>query len=411
MFSRRLEWPFPSNRLSRLLEDKRARGARVLDLTESNPTRVALDYPTGDIESALRDAAAGDYEPSARGMESARTAVAEWLARRGRPAAPERIVLTASTSEAYAFLFKLLADPGDLLLVPRPSYPLFDYLASLEGVRLSGYSLIYDGRWSIDLGALEHACRSTVPPPRAIVVVNPNNPTGSPVRRSERAGLEAIAARAGLALISDEVFFEYLGSRDRHEDLGPGDHAVSLAEPVSASPDPAPPGGGALKFVLGGLSKSCGLPQMKLAWTVVDGPDDRVAEAMERLDLVADTYLSVGSPVQRAAGRLLAIGDRMRASIQRRVDTNFETLRQTARAVVSCSVLTREGGWSVILQVPAIRAEENLVLDLLERDDVLVHPGYFFDFPGEAYLVLSLLPEPEIFGEAVRRILARVDGT
>jgi len=408
MFSRRLDWPFPANRLSRRLQDKRARGARVLDLTESNPTRVALVYPTEAIGTALREAAAGDYEPSARGMESARTAVAGWLARRGRPAAPERIVLTASTSEAYAFLFKLLADPGDLLLVPRPSYPLFDYLASLEGVRLSGYPLIYDGRWSIDLGALEHACRS-VPPPRAIVVVNPNNPTGSPVRRAERAGLEAIAARAGLALISDEVFFEYLGSRDERKVPRPGDETVSLAEPVSATTDPAPPGGGALKFVLGGLSKSCGLPQMKLAWTVVDGPEERVAEAMERLELVADTYLSVGSPVQRAAGRLLAFGDGIRLSIQGRVDTNFETLRRTAGAVASCSVLTREGGWSAILQVPAIRAEEDLVLDLLERDDVLVHPGYFFDFPGEAYLVLSLLPEPEIFGEAVRRILARVD--
>ena len=198
---------------------------------------------------------------------------------------------------------------------------------------MSGYPLNYDGRWSIDLEVLERACRDTGPPPRAIVVVNPNNPTGSPVRASERAGLEAIAACAGAALVSDEVFFEYLGSRGEQE--APGDRAVSLAEPVTASPQPAPPGGGALKFVLGGLSKSCGLPQMKLAWVAVDGPDDPVAEAMERLDLVADTYLSVGSPVQRAAGRLLAIGDRMRASIQRRVDTNFETLRQTARAVVS----------------------------------------------------------------------------
>src|SRR3989442_7846523 len=217
VFSRRLNWPFPSNRLSRLLDDRRARAAGVFDLTESNPTRVGLRYPAQAIGAALRDGSEAAYEPSARGLERARAAVSEWHARHGRPAAPDRILLTASTSEAYAFLFKLLADPGDLVLVPRPSYPLFDYLASLEGVRSSAYPLAYDDRWSIDLEALERAC-AAAPPPRAIVVVNPNNPTGSAVQKGERGRLEEIAARAGAALISDEGFFEDLhppGSRSR----------------------------------------------------------------------------------------------------------------------------------------------------------------------------------------------------
>ncbi|OLC55407.1 MAG: hypothetical protein AUH92_02255 [Acidobacteria bacterium 13_1_40CM_4_69_4] len=410
MFSRRLKWPFPSNRLSRVLDDKRARGADILDLTESNPTRVGLRYPAKAIGAALQGAGAPVYEPAARGLERARAAVAEWHARHERPVAPDRVLLTASTSEAYAFLFKLLADPGDLILVPRPSYPLFDYLAPLEGVRAAAYPLTYDDRWSIDLQALERAC-AAASPPTAIVVVNPNNPTGSAVRESERARLEEIAARAGAAIISDEVFFEYLDAPGGGGDApGFGGRAVSLLTHDAASAGPVPSvDSGALKFVLGGLSKSCGLPQLKLAWLIADGPDDRVDEAMERLDLVADTYLSVGTPVQRAAGSLLAIGEEIRAAIRRRLDANLETLRPAVGAASSCRVLKRDGGWSAILQVPAVLPEEEMVLDLLAQDDVLVHPGYFFDFPREAFLVLSLLPDPATFEEALRRILDRVD--
>ena len=409
MFSHRLQWPFPPNRLSRLLDDRRARGVRVLDLTESNPTRVGLRYPAEAIGAALRDAGAVAYEPSARGLERARAVVSEWHARRGRPVAPERILLTASTSEAYAFLFKLLSDPGDLVLVPRPSYPLFDYLASLEGVRVSAYPLTYDDRWSIDLDALELAC-SAATPPRAIVVVNPNNPTGSAVQEGERARLEEMAARAGAAIISDEVFFEYLDVPCGAEKApGSEGRAVSLLARETGSRRPSASGGGALKFVLGGLSKSCGLPQMKLAWVIVGGPDDRAGEAMERLDLVADTYLSVGTPVQHAAESLLAIGEEVRTAIRERLDANLEILRRAAGAASSCRVLRRDGGWSAILQVPAVVSEEEVVLALLAQDDVLVHPGYFFDFSREAYLVLSLLPEPAMFGEALQRILARID--
>ncbi len=414
MFSRRLQWPYPPNRLSRLLEEKRARGASVLDLTESNPTRVGLEYSAESIAAALHDPAVAAYEPSPRGLEAARAAVASRLAQRGLRADPGRIVLTAGTSEAYSYLWKLLADPGDVVLVPRPSYPLFDYLAALDGLGVAGYPLHDDDdRWGIDFAALEAACGPTGGrAPRAIVVVNPNNPTGSALRESERARLEEIAARAGAAIVSDEVFLDFLdpppapGSRG-----GPGDRIVSLLQEASAPRTGGSAAGrsGPLKFALGGLSKSCGLPQMKLGWIVVDGPDGPVAEALDRLDLIADTYLSVGTPVQRAAARLLEIGGPIRAAIQKRIEENLGALRRAVGPASACRVLPRDGGWYAVVQVPAVVTEEDRILALLADDDVLVHPGYFFDFPREAYLVLSLLPDPVTFREAARRILARVE--
>lgn len=407
MFSGRLKWPYPPNRLSRILEEKRARGAAVLDLTESNPTSAGLRYPAEAIAAALHDPAVSVYEPAPRGLPEARAAIASSHARRGLLADPDRIVLTAGSSEAYSYLFKLLADPGDVVLVPRPSYPLFDYLAALEGLRVAGYPLHYDDRWSIDFEALERACAGAGDrAPRAIVLVNPNNPTGSGLRETERARLEEMAARAGAAIISDEVFLDYLDPRSA---AGPGwrsgDRIVSLLAAAGA----ASGRNGPLKFVLGGLSKSCGLPQMKLGWIVVDGPDGLAGEALERLDLIGDTYLSVGTPVQRAAARLLEIGEPIRAAIQQRLEENLAALRQAVGAASPCRVLRRDGGWYAVMQVPAVAPEEELILALLAEDDVLVHPGYFFDFPREAYLVLSLLPDPGNFREALCRILSRVE--
>jgi hypothetical protein len=407
MFSRRLQWPYPANRLSRILEEKRARRAAVLDLTESNPTRVGLGYPEEAIAEALRDAAAPGYDPEPRGLEEARAAIAAWhAAQRGLPVDPGRIVLTAGTSEAYSYLFKLLADPGDSVLVPRPSYPLFDYLAALDGVRVATYPLQHDAdRWSLDFEALERCGTSGGPPPRAIVLVNPNNPTGSALRESERVQLQEWAGRSGRAIISDEVFLDFLDEPDGGRGAASGGRIVSIL--------PADGGAGRdrpLQFALGGLSKSCGLPQMKLGWIVVDGPDATVGEALERLDLIADTYLSVGTPVQRAAARLLQIGESIRALIQARLRLNLGALRAAVAAVPSCRLLGRDGGWYAVVQIPAVVPEEERVVALLAEDDLLVHPGFFFDFPREAYLVLSLLPEPEAFREAVRRILARVEG-
>jgi hypothetical protein len=397
MFSRRLPWHLRRNRLSLLLQEKRERGVPLLDLTESNPTHVGLEYPAAALAAALADPGIAAYRPEPRGDPAARRAVADHLARRGSAVPPERIVLTSSTSEAYALLFKLLADPGESVLVPRPSYPLFEYLAALESVRADTYPLIHDGRWSVDLAALESAVgpgEDTTA--RAIVVVNPNNPTGSALRPAERAALAELAARRGLAVISDEVFFDYLW-----DDAG----AVSMRR---ATPAPGSSGGpGGLVFALGGLSKSCGLPQMKLGWIVVDGPDPLATEALARLELIADTYLSVGTPVQRAAARLLEIGEGIRATVRERILRNRAALLAAARSAPACRVLEGDGGWSAVLRIPAVIPEEDLVLALLAQDDVLAHPGYFFDFPEEAYLVLSLLPAPDLFDEGVRRLLAR----
>jgi aspartate/methionine/tyrosine aminotransferase len=416
MFSRRLDWACPPNRLSRLLERKRAEGARLLDLTESNPTRVGIPYPEEKIAAALSDPAAATYRPDPRGLRVARRAVAAYYEERGITIEEDRIVLTAGTSESYALLFKLLLDPGDTVLVPEPSYPLFADLASLESVRVRRYPLEYDGRWGVDLGALEGQAGASPGKARAVVIVNPNNPTGQALREDDRIGLERICCARDMAILSDEVFFNYLlTAREPAPGSGSGDGAgrshagrdgggrfVSMA-----SPPPESASGQALAFTLGGLSKSCGMPQMKLGWIVVSGPDPLAKAALEHLDWIADTYLTVGTPVQLSAGTLLEIGAGIRQELLRRIDENRATLLTGVGRDAPCEVLEADGGWYAVLRVPSVMPEEELVLQLLDEDDVLVHPGYFFDFAAEAYLVLSLLPTPPVFGEAVRRILRR----
>jgi len=411
MFSTRLAWPPRQNRLAALLGEKCARGTRLLDLTESNPTRVGLDPQAARLAAALFDAAIAAYDPDPRGLPAARAAVAAWCARGGpgacggpRPeqaAATDRMVLTASTSEAYAFLFRMLCDPGDTVLVPAPSYPLFDYLAAIDGVHVVSYPLLLEDRWRIDIEALTRALlHPAARPPRAVVVVNPNNPTGTALSAGERAALDTLCAGAGAALIADEVFLDYLW-----DGAPPGAPAGMPVSATTPRPGGAPPA--ALTFTLGGLSKSCGLPQMKLGWVLVDGPAAACTEALERLEFIADAYLSVGAPVQRAAGRLLAVGGEIAAAIGARVGENLAALRAAVPDRSPCRVLAADGGWCAVLQVPAVRPEEDLVLALLRHDDVLVHPGYFFDFPREAFLVVSLLPVPSEFREALDRILAR----
>ena len=381
MFSARTRWDLTANRLSELMAHKRAEGRRVLDLTETNPTRAGLRAPA-DVLAALADPAALAYEPDPRGMSTAREAVSADFARRGADVAPDHLVLTASTSEAYGFLFKLLCDAGDEVMVPRPSYPLFEYLAGLEGVAARPYPLLFDGEWRVDVAALEGGI---TPRTRAVVVVSPNNPTGSFVKPDEGAALHAVAARAGLALIADEVFADF--------PLAPGAGGAGFAA-----------GGTALSFSLGGLSKSCGLPQLKLAWIALGGPAGLRGEALARLELIADTYLSVSTPVQRAAPALLARAEKLRAPIAARVASNLALLRRRV-AGTAATLLPPDGGWSAVLRIPATVGEEERVLTLLEQEDVLVHPGYFFDFPHEAFLVASLLPRPDEFEEAVSRLL------
>jgi aspartate/methionine/tyrosine aminotransferase len=383
VFSARTLWDLRPNRLARALEAKRRAGASVLDLTESNPTRVGLAVPDGLLEP-LSSPDALVYAPEPRGSAAARRAVAADHARRGLEVDAERLVLTASTSEAYAFLFKLLCDPGDAVLVPRPGYPLFEFLAGLESVRVESYPLEYDGAWRIDTASL---CAGLHDRTRAVVLVSPNNPTGSFLKEEERAALEQAVAGRGVALIADEVFADYA--------FGP----VPRRAPSLARDGPA------LAFALGGLSKSCGLPQLKLGWIAVSGPADERRRALERLEVVADTFLSVSTPVQVAAPALLARLPELQAPIRARVMGNRAQLAARLAGGSPASLLFAEGGWYAVLRVPATLGEEDRVVHLLEERDVLVHPGYFFDFPGEGHLVLSLLPEPKVFAEAVDRIL------
>ena len=384
MFSERTRWDLRPNRLAERLAAKRASGARLLDLTESNPTRAGLTGPR-DLLLALARPDALRYEPAAFGLPAARAAVAADFARRGFPLAPDRVLLSASTSEAYAFLFKLLCDPGDEVLVPRPGYPLFEFLATLESVRVRVYPLAHDGEWHLDLATLRSALG---PRTRALVVVNPNNPTGAYLKVEECCALEALCAERGIALVSDEVFADF-ALRDDPRRVGSVAHD-----------------GPALAFALGGLSKSCGLPQLKLAWTAVTGPEGLVRDALARLEVVADTYLSVSTPVQLAAPELLARREELQAPIRERIHSNLQALRAAVGPGCPATILSPEGGWSVVLRVPATLTEEERVTRLLEERNVLVHPGYFFDFPAEAYLVLSLLPPQGDFAEGVARVLA-----
>jgi len=372
LFSSRLNWNLQTNRLSDLLGRKRRAGGSILDLTESNPTQAGFDYPP-DLVPALADERALRYDPSPAGLISARKTISEYY---GNTIDPAHILLTASTSEAYAYLFKLLADPGDEVLVPRPSYPLFEYLAMLESAVARQYSLRYDGAWHIDFESLS---RRLTPRTRAIVVVNPNNPTGSFLKQDELERLESLQ----IPIISDEVFSGYEFGEDRSR-------VHTLAGPRRV-----------LTFSMSGLSKIAALPQMKLGWIAASGPGREAA--LERLELIADTYLSAGTPVQLALPKLIV--SPVRQQIQRRTRDNLSVLR-AALDGSSFQALNVEGGWYATIQVPRIRSEEEWSLMLLGEHDVLVQPGFFFDFESEAFLVVSLLTPPETFRQGIRRIAA-----
>jgi hypothetical protein len=386
MFSARLPSRLAPNALARAVTARRRAGGRMLDLTQSNPTAIGLSYPP-DVLRSLADPAGLRYQPDPRGLRTAREAI---CASYGAPAAPDpdRLILTASTSEAYGLLFKLLCDPGAEVLVPQPSYPLFDLVTRLDAVTPRPYRLRAEAAWTIDRASLESALR---PATRAVLVVSPNNPTGSILRRDDREWLVALCARRGLAILADEVFADFPLAQ-------PADGCRLLGEAR------------ALIFVLGGLSKSAGLPQVKLGWIVVQGPERLAADALDRLEVINDTYLSVSTPVQVAAPALIEQGRAIREAIRARIRRNLDHLRAAASASPAVTMLEPEAGWSVVLRVPAVRSEDELALRLLEEQAVLVHPGYFFDFPHEAWIVASLLPEPAVFDEAVDRLWRVIDG-
>ncbi|HLW80300.1 MAG TPA: pyridoxal phosphate-dependent aminotransferase, partial [Terriglobia bacterium] len=368
----------------------------------SNPTQADFLFDPREALAALADPRALTYQPDPHGLRLARDAVAGYYAGRGVRVDPQQVFLTASTSEAYSYLFRLLADPGHRVLVPRPSYPLFEYLARLDDVELTPYPLAYHQEWRIDFDGLRAGLAGwsagrpgARSPARAVLLVHPNNPTGSFVHQSELAPLVSLAAGHGVALIADEVFADY-------------------AFEARPSEDPPVPSFGAttgvLTFTLSGLSKLAALPQMKLAWIVASGPADALQAAIARLEVIADTYLSVSAPLAHALPRWLEMGTQMRARIMERVQGNLRRLdEQMARTPgTPVSRLATEGGWYAILRVPATRPDEDWAVELVRQDGVLVHPGHFYDFPRDGYLVVSLLPPPDAFERGVGAILARL---
>lgn len=387
-WSSRTSWDRRPSRLAELLAEAHEQGRELLDLTESNPTRCGL-RASAHVLGLLADPRGACYEPSPVGLASARDAVVGYYRARGLPAEPGRIVLTASTSEAYSWLFKLLADPGGELLVPRPSYPLLPLIGALEGVSLVPYPLLRDESWRVDVAAL---ARAIGPRTRGIVVVAPNNPTGSLVHRDDAVVLEQLASERGLALVVDEVFGDFL-----HRPLEP-----VLLPSFAGCTD-------ALCFVLGGLSKLALLPQVKLGWIACHGPDGLVREAMARLDLVGDTFLSVSTAVQLAAPQLVAYGLRGVEPLCARLRRNVAAIDAAIAAVgPSCPVrrLPASAGWSSVLEIPRTRSDDEWLERLVRDEGLVVHPGYFFDYPEAGMVVVGLLLEPERFAPAIARAVA-----
>lgn len=396
MFAARTAWNLAPNRLAAALAERRAAGKEVLDLTESNPTRCEFEYDQQQILRALSAPGALLYRPESCGLKSAREAVAGYYrdqaerspARDRSAPSAESILLTASTSEAYSFLFRLLCEPGDEVLAPAPSYPLLEYLAALQDVRLAHYPLVYDHGWQLELGALEAAL---TPRTRAIAVVHPNNPTGSFVTPQEADALARLCARKRLALIVDEVFLDF-------------PHDGAPRQSFAGRTD-------VLTFVLSGLSKVCGLPQLKLGWVAISGPDELAHLARQRLELIADTFLSVNTPSQLALPELLAGRSRFQHQVIVRTFNNLQHLDEQLVGHPQVRRLQTEGGWYAILRVPAVRSDEEACLDLLQHSGVLIHPGHFFDFASEGHLVLSLIPPTLRFAEGIRRLLKALAAT
>lgn len=387
MLSRRTRYDLSPNALTVAINDRRARGAPFDDLTASNPTRVGLSPTEGALRAALAAPGVGRYDPEPLGLPAAREAVCAYYAALGCAVDPSRVVLTASTSEAYGWLFKLLCDPGDEALVARPGYPLFDELAGLEGVTLRSFGLAYEGRWELDVDAVREALTART---KAVMIVHPNNPTGSFVSRASRESLVALCAERGLALVVDEVFLDWAWTE--------APHAGSFADEARC-----------LTFTLGGLSKAVALPQVKLAWTAVSGPAALRDEALARLELVADVYLSVSAAAQLAAPALLALRGPVLARGLARVRANRAALLARVDARSCATVLRAEGGWYAVLQVPRTMSEDEWVLALLDDARALVQPGWFYDFAEEGRLVVSLLPEEGVFAAAIDRVIARID--
>jgi len=381
MFSRRTDWKLTPNRFTQAQQEMRAAGRQVLDLTISNPTRAGLQYDGQGILQSLINPAALDYDPQPKGLPSARQAVTDYYKQQ---VDPESLLLTTSTSEGYSFVFRLLCNSDDEVLVPKPSYPLFEFLADLQDVKLVPYPLLYDHGWQIDFPSLEKAVTART---RAVVLVHPNNPTGSYVSGQERAALNHFCREHKLSIVVDEVFLDYA-----HD-------GVSRPSFVTNSE--------VLTFTLSGISKISALPQMKLAWIAASGPADQLQPALSRLEVIADTYLSLNAPVQLAAATLLDQRKQIQPQLLDRVRANLAELDCQITQQKACQRLAVEGGWYAVLRVPVTQSDEDLAIDLLRKAGVLVHPGHFYDFPRDGYLILSLITPATEFRKGIERVFAQ----
>jgi alanine-synthesizing transaminase len=384
MFSHRTDWKLTPNRFTEAQREVHAAGVNVLDLTVSNPVRAEIHYDAENILGALALPEAMDYDPQPKGLLTARESVAKYYCERRDEfdVDPESIVLTTSTSEGYSYVFRLLANPDDEILVPKPSYPLFDFLADLGDVKLVPYPLLYDHGWQIDFPSLYKAVSHRT---RAVVVVHPNNPTGSYIENAERSALNGFCREFDLSLIVDEVFLDYA-----HDGAARPTFAVNQE---------------ALTFTLSGLSKISGLPQMKLAWIVTSGPVEQVSAALARLEVIADTYLSMSAPIQLAAPVLLEQRQSIQALLLDRVRANLSELDRGLAKQKTCRRLDVEGGWYAVLRVPVTQSDEDLAIEILRELSVLVHPGHFYDFPSDGYLIVSLITPPRNCRQGIAQVL------
>ena len=386
MFASRTNWNLEPNRLAEALARHKSSRRKFFDLSASNPTECGFKYNAPAIMRALCTPASLQYHPEPRGLRSARQAVCDYYSGHGERVAIDDLLLTASTSEAYSFVFRLLANPGDELLVPTPSYPLFDFLADVNDIKLTRYPLFYDHGWHIDLHALQQAI---TPRTRGVIVVHPNNPTGHFTKPDEAAQLNQICSANRMAIIADEVFLDF---------------SLGVAQKSFVANT------GALTFTMSGISKVSGLPQMKFAWLAVSGPTEEKREekreALARLEMIADTYLSMNAPIQLAAPVLLQQRDGFQQQLMSRVRRNLAELDSQLAGTNHLARLEVEGGWYAVLRVPATRPDEELAIELLEKHDVYVHPGHFYDFPADGYLVVSLITPEQEFAEGVRRVLS-----
>jgi alanine-synthesizing transaminase len=400
MFADRTSWNLTPNRLSETLAEYLAAGKRITDLSASNPTEAGFEYAGHAILQALCDEGALSYVPDPKGLLRGRQAVAEYYADRGDQIPVSDIVLTTSTSEAYSFVFRTLCNPGDEILVPAPSYPLFGFLADIHDVRLMQYPLLYDNGWQIDFSALEKAI---VPRTRAVIVVNPNNPTGHFVKPDDVRALNEICSARGMAVIADEVFLDFAAGEStvRRDPVRlPRNRPAAGKRPSLAS------NAGALTFTMSGLSKISGLPQMKAAWLVTSGPEACKVKALERLEVIADTYLSMNTPVQLALPELLHQRHGFQKQVVTRVRRNLAELDRQLALKKSCNRLEVEGGWYAVLRVPATRSDDDLAVELLKEKNIYVHPGHFYDFPKDGFLIVSLIMQERDFSEGIRLLLS-----